>query len=72
MKIEVKVKTNKRESKIVSHEGNVFYVELNAKAKENEANIELIKLLSKHFKKPVLFVSGLKSKKKILEILDRC
>lgn len=70
MKIEVNVKTNKKESKIVNQEGNIFFIELKAKPKENKANIELIKLLSKYFKKSVVFVSGLKSKKKILEIVD--
>lgn len=70
MRIEVGVKTGRKESKIIKIEGNKFHVELKSSPRENKANIELIKLLSKHFRKNVVFVSGLKSRIKMLEVLD--
>ena len=66
--IEVKVKTNCGKNKIILKEDK-YFVELNAKPKNNEANIELIKFLSKEFKKRLRIVRGLKSKIKLIDVV---
>jgi len=64
--MEVIVKANAKENKIVK-EGNIYKVSLKAKAKDNEANLALIKLMKKYFEKNVRIVSGFRSKRKKLE-----
>lgn len=66
--IEVKVKTNCSVNKFIIKEDR-YIVELNAKPKNNEANIELIKFLSKKFKKRLRIVRGFKSKVKLLDVV---
>ena len=66
--IEVKVKTNCGKNKIIL-KNDKYFVELNAKPKNNEANIELIKFLSKEFKKKLRIVRGLKSRKKLIDVV---
>ena len=66
--IEVKVKTNCGKNKIIL-KNDKYFVELNAKPKNNEANIELIKFLSKEFKKRLRIVRGLKSRKKLIDVV---
>jgi len=66
--VEVKVKTNCSKNKLILKEDN-YFVELNAKPKNNEANIELIKFLSKEFKKRLRIVRGLKSKIKLIDVV---
>ena len=44
-------------------------VRLKAKAKDNKANHSLVKLLSKHYGADVRILSGVKSKRKVVEIL---
>lgn len=68
--LEVKVKVNCSRNRLVVKEGK-YFVELNAKPKNNEANIELIKFLSKEFKKRVKIIGGFKSKIKLIDIMWR-
>ncbi|MEK6904365.1 MAG: DUF167 domain-containing protein [Nanoarchaeota archaeon] len=70
MKIQVNVKTGRKNSEIKKIDGNIFHVDLKSKPVDNKANIELIRLLSNYFNRSVVFVSGLKSKKKIIEVID--
>lgn len=71
MKIFVDVKANCDEQKVeVFEEGKRYRVFLKAVPRENEANLELLKLMKRFFKKKVVFVSGLKSKRKVLEVCD--
>ncbi len=73
MKIQVKVKVNSR-TEIVSQEDNIFTVKVNKPPREGKANQAVIKLLAKHFEVPknqVRILSGIKSKNKIIEIVDR-
>lgn len=65
--IEIIVKANAKENKI-EKEGEIYKVSLKAKAKENEANFALIKLFKKELGLRVKIVSGLKSKRKLLEL----
>ena len=67
--IKVKVKPSSGKQSIEKKEG--FYV-INVKSKpeNNKANIEVIKLLERYFKKPVKIKSGLTSRNKVIEIID--
>lgn len=61
------VKPNCSQNKIYYDDSRECYrVELKAKPKEGEANLELVKFLSKHFKKKVKIVSGFKSRIKTI------
>lgn len=70
MKIGVKVKpsSGKREIEKLSDSRYVIY--LKSQQEKNKANIELLKLLKKHFKKSVKILRGKTSKNKIIEIED--
>ena len=68
MRYSVKVKPNARETKIVDSKINEMTVQIAAPPDKNKANIELIKFLSKHFKKKVKIVSGLTNRNKIVEV----
>jgi uncharacterized protein len=68
MRITVKVKTNSKKQEIIQ-EDNSYKVFLKSQPIEGKANEELIKLLSKHFKKKVKIVSGLRGKEKIVELI---
>ena len=71
MKYEVEVKFHKNFIKV---EGNKILVGLTSKPEKGKANLELIKKLAKYFKVPsshVRIVSGLKSRRKIVEITEK-
>jgi len=73
MIIKVKVKPNSKEDSI-KQEGGIYKINLKERAEEGRANIELIKLLAKHFKissSNIRIKSGLTSKNKIIEIKNR-
>ena len=69
MIIKVKVKTNSGKQEIVKND-NGYVVYLESFPENNKANLELIKLLKKHFKKSVKIKSSLTSRNKIIEITD--
>lgn len=64
----VVVKPNSKRNAIVKFDNtkNAFFVEIKAEAKNNKANIELVKFISKLLKHKVEIVKGFRSKKKIL------
>lgn len=47
-----------------------YRVYLKGCARDNRANVELVKLLKKYLKKEVRIKSGLSSRNKILEVLE--
>ena len=70
MKIELNVKTNSKESKVV-FEGDVYYLYVKSSAREGKANREMIKLLSEYFDIPkgnISIKSGQRYRKKVVEI----
>ena len=67
MRKEIKVVPNAGSDEVSEKDG-MLIVKVRAPAKDNKANIAVIKLLSKHFGKDVRIVSGLRSKKKIVDI----
>lgn len=69
MRYEVEVKFHKD---FIEIDGNRILVGLTSKPERGEANRELVRKLAKHFKvstAQVKIVSGLKSKRKIVEII---
>ena len=48
-------------------EGDILTVKVKAPAKDNKANIAVLKILKKHFGKEVRLLSGLTGKKKVVE-----
>ena len=72
MIIEISVKTSCKISQLQIKDG-IYYLSLRSKAHENAANLELIDILSSYFntsKSSVKILRGLKSKKKLVEILE--
>jgi uncharacterized protein (TIGR00251 family) len=67
MKIEVKVSVKSGKQEIVNDNGK-YIVKLKSAPENNKANVELVKLLQKHFKKSVRIKSGLTSRNKIVEV----
>jgi len=70
MKIEVSVKPNSGKSEVEKISENSFKVFLKSAPENNKANLELLKLMKKYFKKDVCFLRGLSSRKKFLEVCD--
>ena len=71
MRYEVEVTFHKNFLKV---EANKIRIGLTSKPEKGKANLELIKKLAKHFKVPssqIRIVSGLKSRRKIVEIPER-
>lgn len=69
MRFTVHVKTRQPETKILS-EGDVLKVALHAVPDRGKANAELVKFLTRYFKKPARIVSGFTTAKKIVEVSD--
>jgi hypothetical protein len=71
MKISIRVKPNAKENKVEKTGRNQFSVWVKAAAKEGKANKEVIEVLAEHFKVPkscISIITGLTSKRKIVEI----
>lgn len=69
MKINVKVKTNSKEQKIIKENENSYIVFLKKQPIDGKANKELLKLLTKYFKSNVLLLRGERVKNKVLEVI---
>ena len=68
MRIEVRAKPNAKKSEILKVENDVYFIALKAAPEKGEANLELVKVLAKYFKKKARLVSGFTSKRKVVEI----
>lgn len=71
MRYEVEVSFHRNFLKV---EANKIIVGLTSKPEKGKANLELIKKLAKYFKvssSQIRIVSGLKSRRKIVEIIER-
>lgn len=66
------VKTNASKNEILGYdqEKKAYKLAIKAKPEDNKANIEIIKFFSKLLKKKVRIATGLKSKEKIIEVID--
>jgi len=65
--ITVIVKPNSSKSEI-KLEGGVYRVSIKAAPDKGRANKELVKFLSRHFKKKAEIISGARSKKKLIRL----
>ena len=70
MLINVKVKPNAPETKIISQAGDSLVVAVAAPPENNKANVELIKFLRRKFGADVRIVRGLKGKNKLVKVSD--
>ena len=86
MKLSIKVKSCAREDKIIDYEiidnaidnnknrilsnNKTLSISVKAPPENNKANLAVIKLLKKHFKKPVYLISGATSRNKVVEVED--
>ena len=66
----LKVHPGSSQEKIKFFEDKTDFIEvwLKVKAIDNKANLRLIKVLKKHFKKPIRIKRGLTSRNKIIEV----
>jgi len=63
------VKTNQKKENITKSEGR-YYVSVKAPAQDNKANLAIIKLFKKKLNLNVRIVKGLKTKEKVLKVID--
>ena len=71
MKLNIKVQPNSKKQEIQSSiDGKIAKVFLKKPAKNNKANEELVKFLSKYFKTKVKIIKGFTSKRKLIEVKD--
>jgi uncharacterized protein (TIGR00251 family) len=68
MIIDVKVKPESGKQEIENVDGSNYKISLKSKPEDNKANIELIKLLKKHFGSNIKIIKGLRNRNKIVEI----
>ncbi len=67
MKLKIKVKPSSGKQEIEKKE-DYYLVHLKSPAEDNKANVELIKILKRYFKKDVKIKSGFTSRNKFVEI----
>ena len=70
MIIQVKVYPHSGKEEIVKVTEDSYKVYLKKPAEDNKANIELLKLLKRHFKVEAKIIKGLTNKNKIVKIGD--
>lgn len=68
MIIKIKVKANAGKQEVIKVDNRKYEVSLRSKAENNKANLELLKLLRRYFKKDIRIIAGVRSKNKILEV----
>ena len=69
MKLKIKVQPNSGRQEIIQLSEDEYKVFLKKSPEDNKANLELIKLLKKHFKSDVKIIKGHTSKNKIIEVI---
>jgi uncharacterized protein (TIGR00251 family) len=70
MIIKVKVYPSSGKEEIVKINEKEYKVYLKKPPEDNKANIELIKILKKYFLKNIRIIKGLRSRNKIIEVMD--
>lgn len=67
-KIKVKVKPNSSKTEIVGITNNIYTIAVKAPARDNKANLELIKFISKKSGKKARIISGVNARIKLLSL----
>lgn len=70
MIIQVKVYSSSGREEILKTTDKDYKVYLKKPAEDNKANVELVKLLKRHFKSEVKIIKGLTSRNKIIDVLE--
>lgn len=70
MILEVKVKPNSSKQELISLGEGKYELYIKSPPENNKANLELIKVMSKHFKKEIKILRGKTSRSKIIEVKD--
>ena len=70
MIINVKVKPNSGKQEVERISSEEYKVYVKSKAENNKANLEVVKLLEKHFKMDVKILRGKISRNKVVEVVD--
>ncbi|RLG16095.1 hypothetical protein DRN69_01745 [Candidatus Pacearchaeota archaeon] len=70
MKLKIRVYPNSPDEKIEKISDTEYKIWIKEKRENNKANISLLKLLQRFFKKKVKIKSGFSSQKKIIEVFD--
>ncbi len=70
MIINVYVKPNSKKQEMIKISKNKYKVFLKCPARENKANIELVKLMKKYLGKNIKIIKGMKGKNKVLEVVN--
>ena len=65
--LKIITKPNSKKTEIVSDNDGILIITIKSPPEKGKANQELVKFLSKHFKRKVEIISGFKSKRKILK-----
>jgi len=71
MIIKIRVKSNSDKQEIIRVSENEYKIALKEKPEDNKANLELLKMLRKHFNveaNHIKLIKGLKSRDKIVEV----
>lgn len=68
MKIKIKIHPNSSQEKLEKINEKEFEIWIKEKPLENKANLKLIGILKRYFKKPVEIKSGFTSRNKIVEV----
>jgi len=68
MIISIKVYPSSGREEIIKISENEYKIYLKKSAESGKANIELIKILKKHFNKEAKIIKGLKNRNKIIEL----
>jgi uncharacterized protein (TIGR00251 family) len=68
MKLKIKIHPNSSQNRIEKISDLDYEVWIKEKPVNNKANLELIKILKKYFKKDVEIKSGFSSRNKIIEV----
>lgn len=68
MIIKVIVRPDSRENAVLKEENGVLHIAIAAPAEKNKANKELLKFLSRYFKKSAKLVKGVTSRIKLVEL----
>jgi len=68
MIISIKVYPSSGREEIIKISENDYKIYLKKSAESGKANIELIKILKKHFNKEAKIIKGLKNRNKIIEL----
>lgn len=70
--IKIQVKPNSKKTELLGYDENkkAYILSVNAPADKNKANLEVIKFFTKLLKKKVRIKTGMKSKDKLLEVIN--